>query len=216
MNCTTCRDLLQRRLDGESISHPVLQRHLDDCGECRQAHLAGERLLAGVARIKAPVASAALVERITQRVISDRRAQRRRRVLITLSLAASLLLVFATLAWGPTHVPAPIDLARADDAPAAPELRDSVAQAGSAVVAISARAADDAVDPARELLPVLAGPMLAELDLHPIVEGPAVALNDAGQGLKAGFEPMTSSARRAIGLFLRDLTPGDPDAKPGL
>jgi anti-sigma factor RsiW len=219
MNCQSSRELLQEYLDGESIDAAELEAHLATCVECRRLHAAGRTLLFGLSLAPVPAPSAELTARIVQRVQRDRQARRRRRLLTTFALAASLLLAFGVIALGPTpkvRIETPEHARHVAPSPSTPELRDSVAQAGSAVVALTTRTAEEVVDPARELLPALAGPMFGDLDWNPMLDPPAVVLGDAGQGLKASLEPFTSSARRAVGLFLRDLSPGEAEAQPGL
>jgi hypothetical protein len=76
------------------------------------------------------------------------------------------------------------------------------------LAALVGRTADEAVEQSRALLP--AGlPRQATFDADSLAIDPSVrSLREAGQGLSAGLEPVTTSARRAVDLFLREM-PGE-------
>ena len=91
-----------------------------------------------------------------------------------------------------------------------------MAEAGSAVAALTTRTADETVAKTKVLMPVMTDPSLAALDLDPSPLDPSArSLRDAGEGVTAGLEPVTDSARRAVGLFLRELPPMDAHPKTG-
>jgi hypothetical protein len=94
-------------------------------------------------------------------------------------------------------------------------LRESVAQAGSAVAALTGRTADEAVARTRVLLPDLGRPSLEEIDLAPPLEVTAPPLREAGQSVSAGLAPVADFSRRAVGQFLRDLSPMGVDVASG-
>jgi hypothetical protein len=75
-------------------------------------------------------------------------------------------------------------------------------EAGTALVSLMSRTADVAVDEGKLLIPI-STPMFEPGDTVP-VEGPTRPLTRAGQTVSAGLEPVTTSARRAMNLFLRD------------
>src|SRR5207244_1019716 len=77
-------------------------------------------------------------------------------------------------------------------------LREGFAEAGGALAALTRRTAEEAAGRGRLLLPDVAVP-----DPWPAVA--ALPLGGARQGLAEGLEPVTTSARRAVSLFLRDL-----------
>jgi hypothetical protein len=87
----------------------------------------------------------------------------------------------------------------------APGFRDSVAEASNAVASLTSRTASETMDQTASLLPLLPSPTL-----EPISTGPASIepLREASAGVSAGLSPVTDSARRAVGLFLRDLPMG--------
>jgi hypothetical protein len=94
-------------------------------------------------------------------------------------------------------------------------LRDSVAEAGSAVASLTSRTAGATLGETAALLPLVAGPALPPLgeEVEPMVEPPTRPFRAAGAGVSAGLEPVADSARRALGLFLRDLPPMGAEAK---
>jgi hypothetical protein len=82
----------------------------------------------------------------------------------------------------------------------APSLRKDAAEATDAVVAIGKRAAEETLGESRLLVPKVQLPPIAATALA----SAAAPINDAGKGLIDGLEPVTTSARRAIGMFIRD------------
>jgi hypothetical protein len=173
-----------------------------------------------------PVPPPDLADRIVDRVLRKRlwrRGRGRRRVAVPLALAACLLVAIAArLFWSTTPRPEPASGSVARETrsgdggtPAAREpvdLRESVDEAKKAVVALTARTADEAVDQTRRLLTPGGGPSLPPPPETP----PARALREAGEGVSDGLEPVTHSARRAVDLFLRELPPMDLGENKGL
>ena len=94
-------------------------------------------------------------------------------------------------------------------------LRDSMTEAGSAVASLTSRTADETLAKTQGLLPVVTDPSLNALDLGPPLDPQARSLREAGEGVTAGLEPVADSARRAVGLFFRELPPMDTPAKTG-
>jgi hypothetical protein len=222
MNCQTFQELLNLQLDGGAVEAADLEDHLRECRSCRRLIAAARRLEDGLRRLRPALPAPGFAAVVSARVLADRRA-RRRWLAVGLVAAASMLVA---LGWSlapslPPTPQAPNPLVQDLPTELAPKdapdgLRDSVTQAGSAVAALTSRTASEAVDQARLLLPAVTPPMPDGFDLQEVLAAPAVSFDDAGQGLKAGLEPVTSSARRAVGLFLRDLPPIDPEAKRGL
>jgi hypothetical protein len=222
MNCRDCHDLLQARLDGAADAPEALQRHLKECPECAALAGAADRLATGLRLLAPPAPPADLASRIVGRVVQDRRARRHRRrrwaSAGTLAVAASLLLAIGLRVWrpGPQGPPPPAgpQSARVEPAPAEAEtLRESVAQAGSAMAALTGRTAEEAVARTKVLLPDVGPPSLEEIDLSPPLEG--APLREAGQSVSAGLEPVADFSRRAVGQFLRDLSPMGVDVASG-
>src|SRR5262249_45400658 len=93
MNCIEAQDLLQRRLDGAPIDDTAaLAQHLIGCADCRTLHAAAGRLEHGLRVMRPAVPPPALRVSIVTGVLADQGARRRRRVLIGMALAASVLL----------------------------------------------------------------------------------------------------------------------------
>jgi hypothetical protein len=131
-------------------------------------------------------------------------------VVVPLALAACLLAAIAArLYWtrraGPAPEaprPDPTQMARPQEVPAEPiGIRQSVAEAGQAVASLTSRTAEEAVGEARWLLP-----RVKTRDLSTPRPGPSAdTLRQAGAGVRAGLEPVTDSARRAVDVFLREV-----------
>jgi hypothetical protein len=100
--------------------------------------------------------------------------------------------------------------------PPSASLRDSVAEAGSAVTSLTRRTADETVGQGQLLLPLLASArQLPEPSPAPILPPPVGSLREAGDGMSASLEPVTASARRAFDLFLREVPAvAPPDKQP--
>jgi hypothetical protein len=238
MKCPEFQDRWQRRLDGERPAvAPDAEQHLAECPDCRRLEAAARRLEAALRVLPPPEApSAGLTDRIVAAVLDDRRARLRfrRRVQFVASLAASLLLIAAGYAYfrshqEPTHPAGPAPVVQGPHVPdgaepparaATPSLDDSVAAAGSAVISLTKRTAGETVDETRILLPrTLPSPALVDRRVLPrdLVAGrPAQSLQETGQGMASGLEPVTTSARRAVDLFLNELPPMESGQKPGL
>jgi hypothetical protein len=224
MTCPDCRDRLQQWLDSRSdgaASAPGEPPTL--CPACAEWAAAARRLDRGLRLLVPPAPPAYLAERVVALVAADRR-RRRYRLLFAASAAAvaALLLLAAWQAFfhadplAPAPSPDPSAVAQrpapsADappDAPGRATLHDSVAAAGSAMASLTSRTADETVERTRMLWPVVEPP-LGKFDLQPPLEPPTHSLQEAGQGVSAGLEPVADSARRAVGLFLRELPPMD-------
>ncbi len=222
MNCRDFRDLLQERLDGTALDTPPAgDEHLRTCSACAALHAAAVRLGEGLRLLAAPAPPADLADRIVDRVLHKRlwrRPRPRRRVAVPLALAACLLVAIAArLSWNrhPAAPPAPTPQPASGPQAAAGEpvdLRESVDEAKQAVVALTARTADEALDRTRRLLTSAGSPSAAPPPARPTAQ----ALREAGEGVSEGLEPVTHSARRAVDLFLRELPPMDLGEKQGL
>jgi len=232
MNCIDAQDLLQQRLDGAAVpERAALAEHLAGCADCRTLHTAGAQLEIGLRQLPALTPPAFLSARLTARVLAERRARQRRRWLMGSALAASVLLagLFA-YPWGgesfalvrharawwqgapPVLVAPPTQLAQPTAVPTGPSFRDGMAEAGSAVVALTRRTRAETVEHTKLLTGTLptADPMQVLEALPPAVEQPmTTVLQETSQHVSAGFEPVTSSAKRAFRMFVRE-TPAAP------
>jgi hypothetical protein len=106
MNCHECQELVQERLDGRVIAESAeLDAHLSQCATCREQHAAALRLLEGLKEMPKPTVPFGFAQSLADAVISDRRQRRskmRRRVFVTMALAASVLFVlFMAFYWIP-------------------------------------------------------------------------------------------------------------------
>jgi hypothetical protein len=230
MSCHAWQQLLQQHLDGRDGE---LEHHLHSCQDCAGEQPAVQRLLDGITLLAPISAPAGLAERITEQLLLDVRRQRRlrqRRLLAslgTLAAAAAVLIAVGFHSWraerdtpegsrtGPAVVrkeePLPPSTGRLrNPAPRSGEggerpLRDSLAQAGTAVASLTSRAASETMDQTSSLLPLLPAP-----SLEPIAPeaAPMEPLREASAEVSAGLAPVADSARRAVGLFLRDLPVG--------
>jgi hypothetical protein len=213
MNCRAFHDFVQQRLDGVVAEPPDgFDEHRRACPACAALDGAAGRLAEGLRLLAPPAPPPDLAARVAARVARKRlaRPRRRRRVVVPLAVAACLLVAIGTRLWWsrppagsrPGAEPGPVT--KKQEPPADPvDLRESVAEAGEAVVSLTSRTAGEAVDRTRWLWPE-APPTPTPA---PPREPPARALREAGAGLSAGLDPMTDSARRAVDLFLRDLPP---------
>jgi hypothetical protein len=94
-------------------------------------------------------------------------------------------------------------------------LSANVEEATSAVASLARRTANETMSDGQLLVPsVTLGMPPAEV-VGPPLESPAQSLRETGQGVATGLEPVTTSARRALDLFLRDIPPVSPEPKAG-
>src|SRR5262249_7851834 len=90
--------------------------------------------------------------------------------------------------------------------PGSPSIQESVEEAGKAVMALTRRTADETVGQSRLLLtPVLADTPAEKPKPAPTTDAPAPSLEDVSQTMTAGLETVTTSARRALALFWREI-----------
>jgi hypothetical protein len=222
MNCLQCQQLLQDRLDGLPPTDTAgMNRHLADCPRCRGERSAAGRLEEGLRLLSPPMAPGRLSDRIVSAVCDDqlRRRRVRRLVRLGLAVAASLLLVL-TMAdhrrLPPVSFPPPKPQGPVVGRPPGPSLRQSVAEASTAVVDLAGRTADQTVGQSRLLLPVVMAPPLETLpDPLAPMQTPMRSLREAGQGVSSGLEPVADSARRAFDMVLREIPTVAPDGKSG-
>ncbi len=220
MKCNAAHELLQQHLDGAPIESPELLEHLRQCPDCQSLATATRRLQEGLRLLMLPPPPPDLAERIADRVGLDRRRVRRRsrrRWAVSLALAAGLFVALTLrLDWRGRRDDAETDkqgpVAAQETPEATPTLRESVAEAGEAVAALTSQTADETVGQTRWLVPKVTGPSLPQVDLESM-EPPTRPLREAGEGVSRGLEPVTTSARRAVGLFLRELPPMDVGQK---
>jgi hypothetical protein len=228
MSCHAWQHLLQQHLDGACVGE--MEHHLQSCPDCAAEQPAVRRLLDGIALLAPASPPIGLADRIAEQLSLEARRQRRlrqRRLLAslgTLATAAALLIAVGIYWWRPgaedNRKPDAHARAHKPDAQArgpftsppsrtgeggARPLRDSLAQAGTAVASLTSRAASETVDQTSSLLPLLPAPSLEPIAPEP---APMEPLREASAEVSAGLAPVADSARRAVGLFLRDLPVG--------
>lgn len=212
MNCRDAQETLQQRLDGTPIESPAWLAHLRECADCRALASAGRLLQDGLRLFTAPLPPSDLAERIVENVMRDRRrAQQRlrRRWAVSLALAAGLLAALTLrLDWTGTARQDQQRIANRQHepsgSPSAPTLRQSAAQLGEFFAELSSETAEQAVGQTRLWVSNVPSPDLPKVDLTTL-QPPSKPLREAGEGVSEGIQAVTTSARRAVDLFLREL-----------
>jgi hypothetical protein len=218
MNCLECQELIQRCLDGEpaALDWDDFATHLVICSDCRDQYAAAQCLLDGLRLLPPSRPPADLLERICRQVVVERvRAAQFRQLPIASAVAASFLLTCWAVYTVSRSVPiadAPAELSQVQQPRAptdSPSLHRSIQEAGLAVVALTRRTADETMDQTKLFLPVTipqASVGDAE-DLEQALQAPAQSFREIQEAMSAGLEPVATSARRAVGLFLREIPP---------
>lgn len=211
MNCADIEELVQRRLDGAPVDVPADEPHLSGCATCRQLWSACGQLEDGLQKITPPSVPAGLNQRVVARYLREQRQARRQLYIGITALAASTVLVaFLLRPWAAPLDVAPVEpqpVVKVDDKPEG-TMQENVGEAGEALVAIVTRTAGETVGQGTLLMPdavAIANPMTD--NWGETLVPPAEPLREAGRGVSTGLEPVTSSARRAVNLFWRDLPP---------
>lgn len=225
-DCRAFDRLANRVLDRELPPAALdADAHATHCPGCRAARAGVVRLLR---RTFPPVLAPTpgFADRVTRAAVADFRRRRmlRRAARVGIGALAASLLVGTWFAsprspladrgafarWWPAGVVRPVPVPEAppapDSTPDRQESPDSIrgrfAEAGSAVVSLTRKATDDTLAPALTLFtapapsPVRPGRPAGELP---------EALTELPQAAKAGLEPLTNTAKRAVNLFLRDV-----------
>jgi hypothetical protein len=223
MNCARAHDLLQQSLDGAWIESPEWLAHLRECADCRALASAGRCLQDGLRQRVAPLPPPDLGTRIVECMLRDRRTARRRvrRYCVAgFALAAGLLIALMlrfdwrrptsaiqNLPTEPVTKNAPIPAEKPS-----PTLRESAAELGELFASLTNQTADETLGQTRYWVANVPSPALPKVELSTL-ETPTRPLREAGEGVSEGLEPVTTSARRAVGLFLRELPPMETEAK---
>lgn len=214
MNCLECRELLQKRLDGEVISAPALERHLSECAACREQHAGAGRLLEALQQLPPVKAPANLAQSMVAQVIKDRlhRQQRvRRRVFATMALAASVLvMLLAAYYWYPRpgndalpKTPMVQETPKKHAPPKQveePKVDEKKPEPRNAMAALADRWAGTTRDHAKVLQ---AAAHLDGVEVPPVPMNPSV--REAGQEVTDGVTTVTRNARKAFDYFAREL-----------
>jgi len=200
--CEPALQALQRRLDGESTPlTPDVQAHLEICVDCReQFRLAHSLLVVFPPRYDATEPSGVWTERLVGAIITDGRRRRIKRLGVAWAMAATVLAaVWLAPPMGSISPQGSLPVVSNDTRAAA--FRADFAEAGSALAGLTRRAAAETVGQGRVLVPPVEVPLVLDIRLQPATR----PLDHARQGLSEGFEPVATSARRAVSLFWQDL-----------
>ena len=201
--CEPALQALQRQMDGESpCLTPDAKAHLEVCPECRERFRLARSLMAVFpARYDGAEPSSVWTDRLVGAIVTDGRRRRIKRLGVAWAVAAGVLAtvwlarpVTTTSSNGPLTV-----------VTRTPDLRSNFAEAGSALADLTRRAAAETVDHGRVLVPPVEVPLVLDIRLEPA----ARPLDVARQGLSEGFEPVATSARRAVNMFWQDLPPAE-------
>jgi hypothetical protein len=224
MNCPECRELLQRRLDGDAAPLSAsANAHLAACPSCRGLFASAEVLLKGLAAKPAVVVPSSLTDRLVTFAVSDREKRRQRsrtRWTAIIGLAASVLLlvVGAQILTRPAKTPenpqpippiAQVQPKEKDPSPPPMPIAPRAEEARQAVAGLTERLAEETREQAKLLLSVATPPNLAAIDPIPNmefdpIEPAAETLLETGRQVKEGFEPVTRTARQAFGFIARE------------
>lgn len=188
MNCLESEQHLQKLLDGDGDHVPeTVSAHLAICPECRELFLAARLLKKGLRSRREAAPPQDLAQRTTEKALLERRNRLRWRAAAALTaVAATLLLaIVGGYLWY--------------SAPQQPDNADSIVEK-----------TEPAPTPDKNL-----PPEVGRLALRQALDPPARTLARAGQTLSNGLEPVTSSARRAVNLFMREIEPLERDQKGG-
>ena len=195
MNCLECQEFIQRCLDGESVpsDRDDFATHLIVCSECRDDYAAAQSLIDGLRVLPPCQPPADLLERICRRIMVERaRASQFRRVVVGSGLAASLLL----MCWA---------VYSATRLVSREETRTQSMR--KTLVSLNERTADGRIDQTK-LLALIRIPQASFGDageLEQVLEPPAESFREIQEAMAAGLEPVATSARHAVGLFLREI-----------
>ena len=208
--CEPAQAALQRLMDGEADwDRPEAAAHRVACVECRE-ELALAKMLPGA------MTPSVVPWDLTGRVLGAAMAsQRRRRIArfagVGTALAASVLVAIIVLQPSPQMIMEMPSVTVAprpkDDGVAAKPLGETVSEARDAIVSLTRRTAAETRETSSNLVP---NPKLS--DKSDTGDG-LEPLADAQAGAARSVEPIRTSARRALNLFLRA---ADPPNNPAI
>lgn len=206
-DCTAFEAVVQRILDGELAREQLGDRHPQTCPACRALLTATVAFAAFPTPVPKP--SAGSNRQVLLMVLHDRRQRRQRRLLVggsALAMAACLFIsvgIYFTQT-GSKPTPEVVEVVPMPPTLNTPRVSDQVAEAGSALTAMTYRATEQAMRPTRALFPL--DPMaVPQIDLPTTMEPATESLAALPSAAKSGLEPITDSTRRAVNLFLRDV-----------
>ena len=215
MNCLECRELLQKRLDGEPVVAAALEQHMNQCAKCREQHAGALRLLEAMKALPNPKLAFGFTQALVAQVMQDRRQRLqkiRRRVFVTMALAASVLvMLMLAYYWLPplsrNNEPQPkspfVEVPKEKPLPKEPK-ESKKQEPRNALTALTDRWADTTRDHAKV---VMVAANLDGMDRLPAVGALAVSpsVRDAGQEVSDGVQTVTRNARKAFDFLAREL-----------
>jgi anti-sigma factor RsiW len=185
MNCHESEQHLQKLLDGGDDVPEIVTAHLAICPECRELFSAARLLLKGLQRRVPVLPPKDLTKRIADEAILQRRAWQRRRRVSAVLAIAATVLV--AVGAGYLWYTSP------------PQAQDTVPVASSEQKPAPVPAPSDEA--------LAGGPGT--------IEAATRSIAIARRTVSSGLEPVTSSGRRAVSLFLREIEPPQSDEKGG-
>lgn len=218
MNCLECQELLQDRLDGASVRESEsLDQHLNECTSCREQHAASLLFVEGLRKLPRPKPSAGFAQALASEVIRDRRKRRdkvRRGVLVTMALAASVMLILiAAYYWIPrtdTNKGGKIDVVKGQPKKETPPPKENppehvkAPEPHSPLTPVMNRLADTTRDHAKVVQ--VAMNLDAMENLPPAVKNlPTMEVREASQEVSDSVRTVTRNARMAFDFFAREL-----------
>jgi hypothetical protein len=223
MNCLECQELLQKRLDGQKVASAALDQHVSECATCKDQHAAALRLLDGLKQLPSPTLPADFARSMTSQVMHDRRQRQvkmRRRLVLTVLLAASvLLMLLIAYSWMPQTQPvvpgkdSVVQKAPPRNEPApkgVPEEKQAkTREPRHPLTAMTDRVADTTRDHAKVVLAAANFDAVEKLPVKDLDPG----MREAGQEVTDGVRLVTRNTQRAFDFFARELPMPDTAAK---
>ena len=217
--CAAFEAVVQAVLDRERPTAALADEHTAECAACRELAASARLFLAADLRF-VPDPPRDLTDRILAGAAWDTRVHRKRKLAVGVmaaALAASVLAagVYLTARVDADREPPPVAVEPTPTPVSEPPVRvaDQLADAGSALAAITSRVTDQAVTPTRSLLPTPEMISIPTDVLPPMPEPVADSLAAMPEAAGAGLEPVAATTRRAVNLFFRDFGMSPP-AKP--
>jgi hypothetical protein len=220
MNCTEFHDLLQRRLDGDTIAERgEIATHAAACADCRAWLAVVQRLETSLHALPRPILPIGSADKIVASVLADQRARRWQRYTVRTvgAMAAAVLIAVLLGQWMGKREPdgAVSSISRSAQVVQAtvpqreqerigPSLRESV----TGVAQLTIHTADETV---RTFLP---DTRANDPKPSPLTAS-VTSLREAGNSVTTGLEPVADSAKRALNLFLREVPPSRKNDKRG-
>lgn len=214
-NCDAYEAVVQRVLDREIGPEALADSHAAACPGCRRLAAAAAVFATGLDRIRTrgPV-EVARTDRIAAAAVNDFRYRRRvawASRATGVALAASVFIAVAAylprLGDGPpvqrTVSGVPQISPDPSPTPTPDRVGDRVVDATAALASITKKATERTLMP-RMLIPTPERVALPDAELTSTVEPATESLATVSQSAKSGIEPMTTGAKRAMNLFLRD------------